>query len=392
MNLVEAPHPAALRRAARTRPRGEIPLGRIADIEVTLNPSLLFIAALIVSSLGVHFIQRFPLVPEPYSWTAAVIATAAFFGSLLLHEVAHSLVAKSQGLHVQGISLFIFGGVSRMKGEPASAKNEFWMAAVGPLTSALLGGAFLGLEALLSGTLVPSAVAGWLGVVNLQLAVFNLLPGLPLDGGRILRAAVWAVTRDPRKATAWGLQGGSAIGHGLLFGGAIVLLAFGRLEGIWLGFLGFFLLAAVRAIALDSGVRQALRRGHVTEVPKRIWTRVEADETLAGVVSDRVLQGSGEHFAVYRDGRLLGFLTANDLRSYPRSEWTRVSADEALTPLGEIPILGPEETQEAALEKMEESGLDYLPVVRDGELKGILLRQDLLRSASLRLEFEEVQP
>lgn len=367
-------------------PASGISLGRIADIEVRISPSLLVIAALIISSLAVEFMSRHPGDPTR-AWTVAVVAGVLFFGSILAHELAHSLVARLRGVGVHGITLFIFGGVSRMKEEPRKAGDEVLIALVGPVASAVIGGACLGLAGLLPAESLQADAAVWLGRVNLQLAVFNLLPGFPLDGGRVFRAAVWGLTGDLRKATRWAAASGRIVAHGLILTGAILFFGYGRLDGIWLGLIGMFLVSAVQASLAQARLKEALEGMLVRRALRKDFPTVFAGEQLETIVSERVLVGDHECFAVAEDGEIRGLLTADRILSIPAMRWPGISAGEAMIAIESFPRVSSGSTLHEALAGMESSSSAWLPVFESGSFAGLVQRDDILRLARLQLQF-----
>jgi Zn-dependent protease len=259
-------------RRRRTAPRSKpastgFSLGRILGIEVTLDTSWLLIFALISFSLYTSLASDYPGRPQAYYWIGALCASVAFFASILLHELSHSLVARLRGMEVHGITLFFFGGISRLKDEPKKPIDEFLMAVVGPLSSAVLGVLFIGAKWLLPSGTLGAGLVGWLGFINLALAGFNLLPGFPLDGGRVFRAIAWGVTGNLTKATRIAAGAGSLIAYGMLSWGLAQAFLLDRLmNGLWFGFLGWFLLSAAKQSVAQLEFRRILARLRVSDV------------------------------------------------------------------------------------------------------------------------------
>jgi Zn-dependent protease/CBS domain-containing protein len=386
MNSLAAP-PRRKAAAPAALPASGVSLGRILGVEIRASPSLLVIAALIVASLAVEFSQTHPSAAPLQAWSAAVLAGVLFFGSILAHEFAHSLVARLRGIGVHGITLFIFGGVSRMKEEPRKASDEVLISVVGPLASAAIGAACLGLARFLPAGSLPADAAGWLGRVNLSLALFNLLPGFPLDGGRVFRAAVWGQTGDLRKATRWAAAGGVVVAQGLILTGAVLLFGFARLDGIWLGLIGMFLLSAVQASLLQSKLLEALEWMPAARAMRTELVYVPPEERLSDLVTGRVLASGEDCFVVADAGLPLGILTDERIASIPADRWPRLSAAEAMVPLEELPSVGPSASLKEALQALEASGSAWAAVRDEDRLAGLLCRDDLLRWARLRMRF-----
>ena len=374
---------------SRPLPQGRtgFPLGRILGIELRIDASWLIIFALVTLSMVGHFTQRFPGTPPVQIWTAALGTGLVFFGSLLLHELSHSLVARAHGLEVQGITLFMFGGVSQLRDEPRRPRDEFLIAAVGPAASVLVGLAFFALRSVLpSGSLVRAA-AGWLGNINLVLAVFNLLPGFPLDGGRIVRAVAWGITKDLRRATRIASTLGVVIAVGLIgWGLSLVLWAGGFVEGLWFALIGWFLLVAARQSVGQMELREDLRRLRVEQAIRTPCTTVPAFLRVDLFVDEFVFKRGGRCFFVSDGERLTGLVTIDDLRRIPRDEWPERILGDVSVPLRQLKSVTPTDSLLVAFERMNETSLQEIPVVEGDRVLGVITREDITRLMSKVLE------
>ena len=252
--------------------KAQVKLGRIAGISIGLHYSWFIIALLIVLSLVQHFRAIAPQWSSTVVWTAAVVTGLLFFAALLLHELAHSLLAKARGLRVRAITLFALGGVSQIETEAADAKSEFWIAIAGPITSVVIGLVVLG-TAWLAGWQPGSepatpviSVLVWLGYINLVLAAFNMIPGYPLDGGRVLRALIWWITRNADRSTRLAAKVGQAVGFIFVLWGLVQFFSGVTFDGLWLAFIGWFLLDASRSSYVQVELMAGLRDRRVADI------------------------------------------------------------------------------------------------------------------------------
>jgi Zn-dependent protease/CBS domain-containing protein len=376
-------------------------LGRVFGIDIRIDWSLALIFMLIAVNLGVGlFPAQHPAWPPLLIWGLALLAAALFFLSVLAHELAHGIVGRRLGVPIEGITLFMFGGVARMRGEPRSPRAEFLMAVVGPLTSLVIGVGAIALGLVLAPGRLDEVAAGvfvrglnpvatmllWLGPINVLLAVFNLLPGFPLDGGRVLRAILWRLTGDLHKATAWASGVGRAIALGLVFLG--ILMMFGRRipvlgqgfgQGLWLMLIGWFLHTAALQSYAQLRVREALRDMTVTRLMRRDLAPIGPIAPLSDL-ADRFLASGDERCLPVSDGdKLVGIVCVGDLRKVPRPEWPSRPVRDVMTPIDRVTTLSPDEDLAEAIPKLAQGELDQLPVVRGGRVEGILRRSDVMR-------------
>ncbi|MGC2476195.1 MAG: site-2 protease family protein [Candidatus Sulfotelmatobacter sp.] len=365
--------------------RPQIKLGRIAGIEIGLHYSWFVIALLITFSLASHFHAVTPHWSEAMIWTAALVTSVLFFVTLLLHELAHSLVAKSHGLRVQAITLFALGGVSQIESEAGDAKTEFWIAIVGPLTSFLIG-MFCMVIVRVAGWLPSSeptnpviAVLLWLGYINVSLAVFNMIPGYPLDGGRVLRAVAWWITHNADRATRAAAQVGQAVALLFIVYGVYRFFVGGGLGGLWMAFIGWFLLDAARSSYLQVGVIAGLRGHSVADVMERDCASVESYLSIRDFVDEYLLHSGNRCFVVMKDHHAAGILTANDVKKVSRDTWSQASVQSVMRPLSRILTVTPEMPVVKALELMASNRVDEVAVVSEGKLQGVFSRAQVMR-------------
>lgn len=356
-------------------------IGKAFGIPIEINASWLVIFGLILWSLsGALFPAIVPGLGTAVYWLMGLGTTLAFFGSLLLHELSHSLVSRHFGLQVRRIVLFIFGGVSEAAEEMPSAKVEFWVGIAGPLMSVFLAAVSWGLSILSAsmGSVPLTVVFQWLAIVNLALAVFNMLPGFPLDGGRVLRAAAWQVTGSHKRATRIATRGGQIIA-GLLMLWAFARLVFGDLlGGLWVGFLGYLLFQAASSSYGDLVIRDALSHVGVADLMSRNVKTLHPEMTVRDAVETAL---SHHPFGGYpvADGHVHGILQATDVKRVPVGDWPRLRVSELMRPLDEDQALEPGTSVAEALERFNRLGVGRLPVVQDGELVGILSQSDIMR-------------
>jgi Zn-dependent protease/CBS domain-containing protein len=364
-------------------------IGRLFGIDIELDYTW-FVVFLIVAGLLATgwFSKHLPQVSVGLRWLIGFATAVLFFVSVLLHELSHSLVAIRSGLKISGITLFLFGGVSKMTDEPRSAGVEFRMAIAGPAMSMLLAVVFLGLARLVRGGPggeVLATVLVWLGWMNGMLGVFNLLPGFPLDGGRVLRAGVWGATHDLTGSTRVASAFGQGLGFLMIVAG--ILLFIGRdIGGLWLAFIGWFLVQAAQQSYQQLLLRQALLGVPVSAVMTAQVEWVPAEATLEQVVHDHVMLHNRPAFPVLESNRLLGMLALSDIRHVPRERWPYVTAGEAVPPLSELQTISPSADAWDALLKMTSGHSGRLLVTDGGLLRGIISRTDVMHLIRRRME------
>ena len=364
--------------------QAQIKFGRIAGISIGLHYSWFIIAALITLSLAGHFHSVTPQWSNPVVWSAALITALLFFAALLAHEMAHSLVAKAYGLKVRSITLFALGGVSQIESEAADAKSEFWIAIVGPLSSLVIGSTFL-LIARLSGWLPGTepntpvmALLVWLGYINIMLAAFNMIPGYPLDGGRVLRALIWWITHNADRATRLAARVGQAVAFLFIMLGLYRFFAGANFGGLWLAFIGWFLLDASRSSYVQVELMAALRGRPVADIMDRDCPTVEGHLSLQDFVHEYLLRSGRRCFAVVRSGHLTGLVTPNEVKHVDRERWAQTSVQAVMRPLSQLRTIAPDTPAIQALEIMSREDINQLPVLSNGRLEGIFSRRHIL--------------
>jgi Zn-dependent protease len=364
-----------------------IQLGRIWGIPIGLHISWFLIFALVTWSLATgYFPGEYPDLSPPAYWLLAALTSVLFFGSVLFHELAHSIIALRHGIPVRNISLFIFGGVAQISEEPKTAGAEFRIAIAGPASSLLLA-AFFGMLYLVDQP-VPylAAPSLWLMRINFSLAVFNLIPGFPLDGGRVLRAAVWSLTRDYHRGTQVAAMAGQVIAFGFIGVGLLVVLSGNFFNGIWLVFIGWFLQNAAASSYAQSNLQHSLRGVKVAQIMSHECVQVPADMSIHDLVEERVLAGGQRCFFVAENGQLLGMLSLRDFNQVPRDEWGHVKAEQAMVPLARVARVRSDTELMTALKTMDDAQVNQVPVMQGNQIEGMLSREQILRYVRTRAE------
>jgi Zn-dependent protease/CBS domain-containing protein len=360
---------------------GTVRIGSIAGIDIDIHASWLIILALLTVSLATGWLpEASPGQSTTAYWVVGFIASLLLFVSVLLHELAHSLVARQRGLPVHTITLFIFGGVSNIEQEPKNPGVEFQMAVVGPLTSLIIGvagflivGLFLGTGTLLAGVLF------YLGFTNIVLAIFNLLPGFPLDGGRVLRSIVWKITGNMRKATRVAAITGQILAYLFIFLGIWVFFSESLLDGIWLGFTGWFLLNAAQAAHAQASLESVLRGAPVSSVMNPSPTTVPANISLRQVVDSYFLPTALRAAPVVQVEQLVGLITLGDIWRIPREQWEHVPVSQVMVPLNRLHVVSPQQLVSDLLPLIAGHDVNQVPVVDSGRLVGIVTRDAIVQ-------------
>lgn len=360
--------------------RSQIKLGKVFGIQIGLHYSWFLIALLIVLSLSSRFHASNPAWGDGVILTLAITTAVLFFVSLLLHELAHSLVATSNQLPVKEITLFALGGVSQIEKNPTSAKIEFWMAFVGPLTSAAIGLICLAVARLIGD---PSsnpwmAMLLWLGYINLSLAAFNLIPGYPLDGGRVLRAIIWWKTGDADGSTQTAARVGQLIAFIFIALGIFQYFGGAGIGGLWIAFIGWFLLQASRESYAQVGLTHALKGVRVADVMTRDCPTVNGWLNVQNFVEQELLRTGQRCFIVVDQGEIAGLVTPHEVKLIDRAKWPFTTLHDIMRPLADLHSVTPDTLLTAALESMSRYDLNQLPVVSDNHLEGVLSRAQVL--------------
>ncbi len=359
--------------------RHNIPLGRILGIQIGLDYSWFVIFALLTWILAAnYFPSEFKDWPPFLYWVMGAVAAVMLFVSVLLHELGHSAVALRYKVPVPSITLFLFGGVSQIGAEPPSARAEFLIAGAGPLVSLILAVLFYAVQPLVASVEPLLGLAKYLAYINLALALFNLLPGFPLDGGRVFRAIVWAITGNMRKATLIAANTGRLFAFLFIFAGVWQMFGGNFTGGLWIAFIGWFLDNAASAQVQQVTV-QGLLTGHtVSQVMSSHCASVPAEVTLQDLVDEHIL-GSGQYcFLVKRGDDAVGLMTLQRIKEVPRSEWGATRAGQVMLPMDKLESIDPDAGLWTALEKLDRDGVNQLPVTRDRHVVGMLSRKDVI--------------
>jgi Zn-dependent protease/predicted transcriptional regulator len=356
-------------------------VARIAGIEVRVDSSWVVIALLVTYSMYLRLSALYPELAGGGAVGLAVLSAVLFFGSVLVHELAHALVSQARGIRVQDITLFLFGGATRARVESRGPGDEFLIAVVGPLTSGILAALF-GIVAGGGGDVLSRPLVGTLGYLawtNLLLAAFNLVPGFPLDGGRLLRSAIWKATGSLRRATRVASAAGQAVGWLLVAAGVASLLAGNLAGGIWFAFIGWFLVQAARASYQELQLRDLLRGVEAEEVMAGDLVRLPPDLSLQDAVDDYFMRYDHGAFPVDEHGRTVGLLTLRGVRRVPREQWPTRRVRDHMVPLGDQVVVAPDARMDSVLGKLQDGEAGRVLVVQAGEVVGIITPSDLTR-------------
>src|SRR5688500_7201472 len=353
--------------------RSPIPVFQLAGIRVTLDPSWFLIFLLVAWSLATGYLpQQLPGTQPLVLWALGTGLALALFVSVLAHEFSHSLVARARGVNVDEITLFIFGGAAKLKDEPRDAASEFLIAAAGPALSFALGAVILVVGEFLEASFPPSLRAGlwWLGAINVALAIFNLIPGFPLDGGRILRAILWWRTRDVERATVGAARTGQVIAALFISVGALLVLTTGNLSWLWEVLIGWFLWSAATNSIRIARLKDAVEGVTVGELMTERVPAIRGDQSVrAGLAQALAVPGAGELAVIERDGRLLGIVSRAALEEAARDRPDIPAAEIASAP-EEHQLIQPTESAAELVERLSQLSDQLLLVVRDGDLLG----------------------
>ena len=359
-------------------------LGRISGIRIGVNWSVLFIVALLAYGLAAgQFPAEVPRHPVAEYIVAGVVTAVAYIGSLLVHELAHSLVARRNGIKVEDITLWLLGGVSRLEGEFPDPGAELRVAGAGPLASLLLGGLFLLLAWLVMTAgvrgLVVAALA-WLGGINILLAVFNVIPAAPLDGGRLLRAVLWSITKDKLKAAIWSARAGQVFGWILTVVGIYLVLVARDYSWLWFVLLGWFLISAATSESQQAMVQSRLRTVAVREIMTANPVTVPASATVAQFLHDYLPWSRHAAFPVVADSQTVGLVTVKRINQVPAGERGQTTLHDVACPLSEVARATPDESAADLLPGLNGCADGRALVFDDGHLAGIVSPSDISRA------------
>lgn len=364
-----------------------IKLGRIWGIPIGLHSSWFLIFGLVTWSLAAgYFPMEYPGMPSQAHWMLGAFTSVLFFGSVLLHELGHTYLALRNKLPVRGITLFLFGGVAQIAREPGNPGAEFRIAIAGPMTSLALAVLFASLAMIAGPATYLAASTEWLARINLMLALFNMIPGFPLDGGRVLRAGVWYATGSFHRATQVAAFSGQMVAFGFIGLGILSILSGSLFNGLWLVFIGWFLQNAAASSYAQSNLHRSLRDVLAGQVMNRECSPVSGGVTLQSLVEERILGQGQRCFLVAEDGRLRGLLTLRDVTAVPRPDWGRITTGEAMVPLLRLSRVQADTPLLAALQMMDDAQVAQLPVVQEEEVIGMLSREQILGYLRTRAE------
>ncbi len=359
--------------------RQTVPLGRILGIPIGLDYSWFLIFVLLTWTLAVgYYPAEFPRWPAAQYWLLGAVTAVLLFGSVLLHELGHAVVARRYDIPVRSITLFIFGGVAQIGAEPPSAAAEFWIAVAGPVVSLALAAAFRLIQPGVAAVPPLLALAEYLGYLNGLLALFNLVPGFPLDGGRVLRAIVWGWTRSLRRATLIAASVGRGIAFLFILLGVWQMFAGNFANGLWIAFIGWFLENAAAAQVQQTMLQRLLAGHKVADAMNRSVASLPSQTPLQDIMNQHILGAGRRSVVVTRGEEVAGLLTIHRLKEIPQAEWGTTTAGQAMIPAGDLKRIRPEAELWAALEAMDRSGVNQLPVMADGALEGMLTREDVI--------------
>jgi len=366
-----------------------VKLTRIRGIDVGVHYSWFLVFVLITFSLTARFASEHPHWTLAEHYMVGIATSLLFFVSILLHELAHSFVALAKGIPVRSITLFVFGGVAQMGREPDRPMTEFQIALAGPIASALLAVGF-GVIAYLAGDQFErlSALAGWLSSINLLIAAFNLVPGFPLDGGRIFRAALWHMTGRLTKATRIAAGTGQGVGYALIFLGIWTGFTANWFSGLWLAFIGWFLMNAAQESVVQVSIRSALSGLVAEDVMSRDCPIVPGRMALAELVSEHILRTGQRCFTVTDGNKLEGLVTLHQIKAVPQERWAQVSAGEVMTPVSQVRVVVPDKPLIDVLRILEGQDVNQVPVAAGDRLVGIITRDHLLRVLAAKMELD----
>lgn len=366
---------------------GSFRIATILGIDIHINISWIIILLLLTVSLATGwFPQASPGYTGSTYFLLGLIAALLLFVSVLLHELAHSLVARARGLPVKNITLFIFGGISNVGREPSSAGVDFQVAIVGPLTSLLIGGICYVLWAFLTRTASTpiAAILLYLAVTNLLLGLFNLIPGYPLDGGRILRSLVWKFTGNVNRATTIAAVTGQAIAIGLIMWGIFLFFTGHGFGGIWIAFLGWFMLTAAQSARFQSTFEDTFRNITVEQVMNRHVLLIPANISLQRLIDEYILPLGLRSALITQGDRFAGMITLSDISRVPREQWGTTLVAFVMKPVSQLHVASPRQNLRDIVTLLNDRDINQLPVVENDRLLGILSRDAIIRAIEVR--------
>ena len=356
-------------------------LVRIFGIDIFIDSSWLLIFLLVTWTLAAGYFPRaYANWPVQQYWLVGAATSILFFVSVLVHEISHSLVARRQGERVDRITLFLFGGAAQIAEEPKTAASEFLMALAGPIASFVQAGLYAVLRALvLPASAALGAMFYYLAIINVGLGVFNLIPGFPLDGGRVLRSLLWAVTRNMRLATRIASWAGQTVAFLMVVLGVLRLFIGDWLNGLWIMSIGWFLRNAAISSYRQIVVRDAMSDVLASQLMHADFVSISPDMTIAELVDNYVIRRHEHAYPVLEDNRLVGIICLHDIRKVPRSQWADTTVGQVMTPGSQLQVVAPRDDGNTVLSRMAAKDVHQVPVVDGERLVGMVTRSDLVR-------------
>ena len=356
-----------------------IPLGKILGIQIGLDYSWFVIFALLTWMLAnSYYPDEFKHWSPLLYWLMGAVTAIMLFVSVLLHELGHSVVALRYKIPVRSITLFLFGGVAQIGAEPPSAIAEFFIAIAGPLVSLALAVFFYAAQPLIAGMEPLLGLAKYLAYINMALVLFNLIPGYPLDGGRVFRAIMWAITGNMGRSTLIAANVGRFFAFLLIFAGVWQMFSGNFGGGLWVAFIGWFLDNAA-SVQIQQATFRGLLTGHrVSQAMSTHCAVIPEDLTLQQLVDEQILGGGQRSFLVNRGDETVGLITLHRIKDVPRPEWATTSAAQVMLPLEQLRCTDPDTELWSALQEMDRNGVNQMPVIRDQHVIGMLSREDVI--------------
>lgn len=374
--------------------QAQVNLGRIFGFKIGLHVSWLIVALLIAFSLGGHFGASHPTWGRGVIWGMAIVTSVLFFAAIVAHELSHALVARQRGLPVRSITLFALGGVAQLEKDATDATTEFLVSIVGPIASAIIGFVCLSLAWVLGWPVMAepatplTAMLVWLGYINIGLAIFNMLPGFPMDGGRILRAIVWWRTGNAERATRVASMTGQVIAVTFIIFGILSFFRGAGFNGLWMAFIGWFLLNAAKAAYAHQDITERLRGVSVGDLMNRDCTVVDGNDNLETFVRDYLLHTGQRCFLVAEHGEVTGLVTSNEVKGIAKARWPYTVVYDVMRPLEELKAVTPETPVSEALEILGRDDINHLPALTNGRLEGMISRDQILSYLLTRAELK----